>query len=77
MKLYYLAIAAVTAIPANIGSASAAVSFLSIITHLLRTMSCVHRRNKDFTRTLLPTYLYLTVTFTSHHISLSPLILVS
>ena len=32
MKLHYVAIAAVTAISANIGTASAAVSFLSINT---------------------------------------------
>ena len=37
MKLHYLAIAAVTVVSANIGAASAAVSFLSIITHLLLT----------------------------------------
>jgi hypothetical protein len=35
MKLHYLAIAAVTAISANIGPASAAVSFLSINSRLL------------------------------------------
>ena len=72
MKLHYLAIAAVTAISANIGVTSAAVSFLSIITHLLLAHVMCAWPNKDFTRTLLPTY-YIVIVI-SHHISLSPLI---
>jgi len=55
MKLHYLAIAAVTAISANIGPASAAVSFLSINTCPCHVYIGV---TKTLPRTLLPTYLY-------------------
>jgi hypothetical protein len=60
MKLHYLAIAAVTAISANIGIASAAVSFLSVNSRLLLAhVMCASAYNKDFTRTLLPIYCIL------------------